>query len=411
METKYSDGKDEFEDYVFDRNEWSAPTMVSPDEIKERIKSFKLEGREIQDMWFVGMCYNLTTDMVEEISYNWFEQNGVSDEEELQRKSNYKTIKPYVEFEQTAMIDEPFLIRFRNEESYEFEEDVFAICCDQEPEYRMSMNCIPWGIDPGVNALNVDANVLFGTCLGRTIKEVEVKTIITDRDPFTDEVFESGITQEIVTGIILRLDDGSGLLIKPQWDYCVVSHVGVDGEPLPIKYGDLKPGLYNYEDIRIDDISGYESESYRVMFGMKGKWYAGVPYFRIMPEDKRSVLVFSYKHVDLFEFAISKSTGKIFDENEFYDFRKSEWEDILGKATEILDHNSFDALLDYLTSIKLDRPKSEQMIAKWAKNSAGHLWVQKNEYKTQLEDIKKWTALYTRPDSDEKSCFIKFYGF
>ncbi len=57
METKYSDGKDEFEDYVFDRNEWSAPTMVSPDEIKERIKSFKLEGREIQDMRFVGVFH------------------------------------------------------------------------------------------------------------------------------------------------------------------------------------------------------------------------------------------------------------------------------------------------------------------------------------------------------------------
>lgn len=90
METIYSDGKDEFEDYVFDRNEWSAPTMVSPDEIKERIKSFKLEGREIQDMWFVGMCYDLTTDMVEEQSYDWFEQNGVSDEEELQRSQTTK---------------------------------------------------------------------------------------------------------------------------------------------------------------------------------------------------------------------------------------------------------------------------------------------------------------------------------
>lgn len=245
METIYSEGKDEFEDYVFDGSEWSAPTMVSPDEIKERIKSFKLEGRVIQDMRFVGMCYDLTTDMVEDQTYNWFEQNGVSDEEELQRLSNYKTIQPCVEFKQTAMIDEPFLIRFTNEESYEFEGAVFEICCGQEPEYRMSMNCIPWGIDPGVNLLNVDANVLFSTCLGRTIEEVEVKTIVTGIDPFLKEAFEDGITREIVTGIILRLDDGSGLLIKPQWDYCVVSHVVDDGEPIPIKYGDLKPGLYN----------------------------------------------------------------------------------------------------------------------------------------------------------------------
>ena len=413
MKTLYSNGKDEFDDYIFDGLEWSAPTMVSPEEIKELIASFNLEGRTIEEMRMIGLCYDLTTDWVEECAYNWFEKQGIDDEEERQRRSCYSTLSPQIELAQSTWIDEPFLIRFEaDEEDDDFEEgDIFEICCDQEPEYRMSMNRIPWGIDAGTNYPNVNANVIFRTCIGKTIEKVEVKTIDTDRDPFTQDLFEDEAIRKIVTDLILWLDDGSGLSIRPALDYCVVAHVGEDGEALPIKYGDLRPGLYNFEDIRIDEVSGYESQSYRILFGAKGRQYLGNPHFRIMPEDERSVLVFSYKYVTLFEFAISSSMGKIFDENEFYFFSKREWEDILEKATKILEQPSFDDLRACLTSIKLDSPKSESMIAKWAKTSAKHLWEQKEDYKTQLEDIKKWTALYEEPDSDEKECFMKFYGF
>ena len=37
--TSYSSGKDQFINNTFNSNEWSAPIMVSPEEIKERMRS------------------------------------------------------------------------------------------------------------------------------------------------------------------------------------------------------------------------------------------------------------------------------------------------------------------------------------------------------------------------------------
>ena len=48
--TIYSKGRDNFKDYTFSAREWSAPTMVSPKEIRERIDSFALCGRKIKRM-------------------------------------------------------------------------------------------------------------------------------------------------------------------------------------------------------------------------------------------------------------------------------------------------------------------------------------------------------------------------
>ena len=45
--TLFSDGKNNFEDNTFSAKVWSAPTMVSPEEIRKRLSSFKLEGRKI----------------------------------------------------------------------------------------------------------------------------------------------------------------------------------------------------------------------------------------------------------------------------------------------------------------------------------------------------------------------------
>ena len=42
--TIFSKGRDSFKDYTFSAREWSAPTMVSPKEIRERIDSFALCG-------------------------------------------------------------------------------------------------------------------------------------------------------------------------------------------------------------------------------------------------------------------------------------------------------------------------------------------------------------------------------
>lgn len=67
--TIYSKGRDNFKGYTFSAREWSAPTMVSPKEIRERIDSFALCGRKIKRMRLIGLSYFHTRDWVEEAAY------------------------------------------------------------------------------------------------------------------------------------------------------------------------------------------------------------------------------------------------------------------------------------------------------------------------------------------------------
>ena len=178
--TYYSNGKNKFEDYTFSSQEWSAPSMVSPGEIRKMISSFKLEGRKIMKLRMIGFSYMLTRDWIESHAYDCLEQ---FEEEERQKRSDYRNIDPSTPFGCVTQIDEPFLIGFEDG-------DVFEIETPQEPEFRMSMNCIPWEIEAGTNFPNVDANVLFAPCIGRTIVNVEVRTQYTDKDPMFHDFFD-----------------------------------------------------------------------------------------------------------------------------------------------------------------------------------------------------------------------------
>lgn len=132
-ETYYSDGKDDFKDYTFSVQEWSAPTVVSPEELKQRLFSLNLEGRRIRRMKMIGLTYNLTRNWIEEGAYNHLEK---LDEQERQYQSDYEHIDPSIELYRYAEIDEPFLLEFEDG-------DVLEIDTPQQPEFRVSMNCIP----------------------------------------------------------------------------------------------------------------------------------------------------------------------------------------------------------------------------------------------------------------------------
>ena len=53
--TIISNGKNNFKNYIFSSSEWSAPTMVSAEEIKNRISSFNLVGRKIKALRMIGL--------------------------------------------------------------------------------------------------------------------------------------------------------------------------------------------------------------------------------------------------------------------------------------------------------------------------------------------------------------------
>ena len=153
-----SDGKNNFKNYTFSSSEWSAPTMVSADEIKSRISSFNLVGRKIKALRMIGLSYFLRRDWIEDVAYRSLSEN--LPEDERQRKSDYENISPSLMISRSSQIDEPLLIKFEDDE-------IFEIDTPQEPEFRFSMNCIPWFIEAGTNSPNVDADILFAPCVGR----------------------------------------------------------------------------------------------------------------------------------------------------------------------------------------------------------------------------------------------------
>ena len=133
-ETLYTKGNNEFENGFFSACEWSAPYIVSPDEIRELVSSFNLEGRKIKEIRIIGLAYNLRREWIEDRAYTNLDDKELT-EEEKQNQSEYENIDPELQIARFAEIDEPLLVAFEDG-------DVFEIDIPQEPEYRLSMNCM-----------------------------------------------------------------------------------------------------------------------------------------------------------------------------------------------------------------------------------------------------------------------------
>lgn len=235
--TIWSKGKNQFENNTFDSREWSAPIMVSPNEIEERIKAMNLVGRQIESVRVMGLSFWHTEDWLEDSAYNSLPEEMPEDEKQL--KSDYANISDDLILARFAHIDEPFLIKFTDG-------DVFEIDTPQTPEYRFSMNCIPWDIKTNTRTNNLDATILFAPFLNKKIVEVEITKEHVDKDPMLHHEFdEAGTTREIVTRMVLWLDNDIGVCISGWIDYCDVACINRDDEALPITFGELKTGLHN----------------------------------------------------------------------------------------------------------------------------------------------------------------------
>lgn len=392
--TIYSKGRDDFKDYTFSAREWSAPTMVSPKEIRERIDSFALCGRKIKRMRLIGLSYFHTRDWVEEAAYRQVEHLP---EEERQLKSNYPTIDPTMQFSRYAQIDEPFLIEFEDG-------DVFEIDTPQDPEFRMSMNCIPWWIGAGTNQPNVEADILFSPCIGQKIVSVEVNTYTTDKDPMAFAAFyEPPYRRELVSDITIRLENGAGLQIRPDLDYCEVSCVDADNEWLKISFRNLKQALFNWDDLHNDEATGFEAESHTLFFGRKGASHTESPYMSLSSNCKEnSCLHISVEDFLMLDWCVSLATESWFDEYGEYHFSYKEWHDLLDEADKLLSVGSFDTLFDEL----IERQGDDNYMM-WKLNSRGaSFWKERDKYRTQIKDIRKWSDLVLNPNGT-----MAIYGF
>ncbi len=383
--TVYNSGNDNYKDFTFAAEEWSAPTMVEPDIIRAQMAKLKLEGRKIEKMKLVGHSYSHDRYWIEEYAYNALDQY---DEDERHLRSEYNNISRELLFDRCVDIDEPFLIKFEDG-------DVFEIETTQVPLFRFSMNRIPWVIRAGTNLPNLDANIVFAPCIGRTIETVEIKTYFTDKDPmpFGDYIDESHSQYELVEAIVLWLDDGNGIRIEGIIDSCWISLINKERKPVTIAFRELKLGLYNWEDLHVDEETGFVADSATIFFGPKGAEEVDHPYFSLSPKGKRTYLSIGYADFDLLASAIIWQLNKSFDEYGSYEFVADQWEAIIEKAEYILSFETCDKFLGSLVNLADEIYNGKDELFAVLKCQTTKLWEHREKYISQIKDIKEWTSI------------------
>ena len=203
-------GFNDFKDGKFDFFEWSAPVIQDRDSLKEKLDSFRLIGRKIKSMRFVGYCYNLNEDGIEDRILDSMEEKGIDTKQydnglfyELPELDDLDQELPITC--SCAMIDEPFII--------DFDDDLgdMEIDYSEGSTVRLGSDCIPEGIKPGVNWRNYDANVLFSDIIGGIIKNIYIESSY-KLDSFSDFTWSQGLDleeqEEYIHKIILVIENG-----------------------------------------------------------------------------------------------------------------------------------------------------------------------------------------------------------
>ncbi|MDO4486680.1 MAG: hypothetical protein Q4C46_08835 [Bacillota bacterium] len=386
QETFYSNGKNEFEDNIYRASEWSAPIMVSKEKIIENIAELNLEQRVIKDIKIISQAYNFTREWIELYAYNSLES---LEEEDRQAKSAYHAIDPETLYPRCVIIDEPLLIMFEDNEQFEID-------TPQMSEFRLRMNCIPSGIRSDCNSLNVEVRSIFDICIGKAITSVEVVTHITKNEPMFSGDFEDGKERELVSAIILWLENDVGICIEPVIDYCEVTLINSKRELLKIPMSQLKKVLFNWEDIHEDEELGFESKCRSFWFGKKGIELMDNPNISFTSERKEHFLHIHEDDFALFYIAISAVIGELHDTYEDYEFSSEQWEVILREIDRIIAFSTFDELFDYIVSLK-EKTNGKCNLLYYINNNGVKFWKNKWLHEYEAKDIRKWTELVRKP--------------
>ena len=205
--------------------------------------SFRLEGKRIADIKLIGFCYSMSDHILE--------SNIVIETDEYDEFYEYIETGLEIDYDAPitmfAEIDEPVLIRFADG-------DVLEVLEECDGEHRVSMNSIPWNIQAGINRPNIDASKFFKDCIGRTITSVEIHT---GKNCDKDNIWKSMNTaeykgKEYVTEIILRFDDGNGLMFYGWIDFCHIVYVDHNNVSITKPFREVASSLFNLEELVAD---------------------------------------------------------------------------------------------------------------------------------------------------------------
>lgn len=382
--TRYSNGTNQYRHNCFDNHEWSAPTMVTPYEMKKRIDSFHLVGKKVVDVRVFDHCYNFTRECIEEWAYN--NCRNLS-EEERQLEFEYDFIDDELLYDRWMEIDSPLLIRFEDG-------DTLEIDVPQVPELRISMNCINfWINDEGANA---DASKIFAPNIGGRIVDVKLNTYISRIDPMTSTPFDDKNTErELFKDLTIVFDNGSRLVVCGWYDYMHVFCCGEDNKAMTIPFGELKEALSNWEDVHEDDAAGFYSQSKCIFLGEKGFGAVDNPCFRIGVNDEEGMLAVSADDMVIITLAYEMDRYEYLVECGDIELNCQEWMNILCIAKDLLQRENFDEMFSKVFEY-IGRRKIKSNALYLINNYGEEIWDHRSKYLRLAEELERWTYEFVK---------------
>ena len=275
----------------------------------------------------------------------------------------------------------------------EFEDkQILEIISRFPSEYRLNMNAIPCDIE---NDENINSNILFSPCIGKSINSVEIKTYTTNKDPLFGKCFDKEHSKvELVEKIILWLDDGNGISLKCGFaGFFQVNYINSDYKVKRISFEKLKQGLMNWEDLHNDETLGFRGKSASLFTNEKKISRADDFVITLYTDKKTSKLNISIFDFLLFDLSITIFTNCIFDEYDNYEFTKEQWNLILIESEKLLSFMLFDDLFEYLKNKNINNCNGMNYLLTKMNIYGVDFWNDKSKFKTQLDDIRRWSDL------------------
>lgn len=383
---------DIFQDDIFSNKKWSASTVSSPQQIQETINTYNLIGRKIKDIRFIEQCHNLTRNSIEREAYSKLDYLS---REEREIKSCYLEIPADLHYKRLVTLSAPIIItleeKSREEKSF-FPGDTFEVGVFEQNLVRMSMNRISFFIQEGQTFPDVEGEILFSPCINSVIKDIEINSTNCKNSIFKNKIKSNDSKIEI----ILWCDNDVGLCIKGDSDFYSVCCINRIREIITIPFSELLKSLHNWEDLHGDDSIGFVAKSRSFFFTADNiETYSDIQYMSIY-SGNNSLYISIWEFV-LWGLCIS-DLFEIFEEYNYtgYQYTKLQWQCLLEEAEKLLNFHSFDELFEYrlhLFQKNYQATIDDYRFTREMNWMGVEFWKNRDIYRVQLEDMKKWTSL------------------
>lgn len=206
-----------------------AHRLDTAEEARDCFAKLHLEGKTIKSIRILGHDYDHSTACYREKWNDYCRQNNIQKKDistEEMLNNVYNLIPDDAQCWRSVTLNEPLIMEFTDGQRLEMDADMIA------NEIRLSVNEIPLDAIPTNDPNNIDGNVIFSSCLGKTITEIEFLWI---------KEFESVFQ--------FNFNDGTSFRVYGQPNFCYYEledngdYETKDVEP--ISWGELKKGLRN----------------------------------------------------------------------------------------------------------------------------------------------------------------------